>query len=85
MADERDGGFLEGLLLGALLGGLLGMLFAPQSGQETRAWIKRIKDENQDVIDDAVQSSEELIKTTKDSIEEGFRTVTQMIDKKLKK
>ncbi|HEY7682917.1 MAG TPA: YtxH domain-containing protein [Gemmatimonadales bacterium] len=38
---EREGGSVTPILLGALVGLALGLLFAPQSGEETRRVIKR--------------------------------------------
>ncbi len=38
---ERDGGSIQPLLLGALLGLAVGLLFAPQSGEETRRGLQR--------------------------------------------
>lgn len=38
---ERDGGSIRPILLGALLGLAAGLLFAPQSGDETRRQLKR--------------------------------------------
>jgi gas vesicle protein len=38
---ERDGGSLKPILFGALVGLAVGLLFAPQSGEETRRVLKR--------------------------------------------
>jgi len=38
---EREGGTLRPMLLGALLGVAVGLLFAPQSGEETRRLLRR--------------------------------------------
>ncbi len=84
MSREREGSnFLEGLLIGAILGGLLGVLFAPQSGEKSRAWLKKVKDENQDVIDSAVETSENLISSSKSAIKDGFDKIASMIEEKL--
>lgn len=83
--EQHGAGFLDGLFLGVILGGVLGVLFAPQSGEQSRAWLKKLKEDNQDVIDDAVVNSEYLIKTAKQSIEDGFKNVSKMLDEKLSK
>jgi gas vesicle protein len=38
---ERDGGSIKPILFGALVGLVAGLLFAPQSGEETRRVLKR--------------------------------------------
>lgn len=38
---ERESGSLKPILFGALLGVVMGLLFAPQSGEETRRVLKR--------------------------------------------
>jgi gas vesicle protein len=40
MNDRDTGSFVSGLLVGALVGVALGLLFAPQSGKETRELVK---------------------------------------------
>jgi gas vesicle protein len=40
MSDRDNGSFISGLLIGAVLGVALGLLFAPQSGNETRELVK---------------------------------------------
>jgi gas vesicle protein len=81
--DNSGANFLEGLLLGAVIGGVLGVLFAPQSGEKSRAWLKNIKDENQDIIDSALNTSENIISSSKQAITEGFDKVAKMIETKL--
>ncbi len=39
MARNNIESFVNGLLLGGLVGGALGLLFAPQSGEETRKYL----------------------------------------------
>lgn len=38
---EREGGSIQPILFGALLGLAVGLLFAPQSGEETRRFLRR--------------------------------------------
>jgi len=84
MSRHDDGSFFEIFLLGGIVGAVLGVLFAPQSGDKTRAWLQEVKDEHQEEIDDAVEKSEKVISTTKEAIEDGFDKVSNMIDKKIK-
>lgn len=85
MSENNNGGasFLEGLILGTILGGVLGVLFAPQTGEKTREWLKNIKDDNQDIIDSAVNTSETIITSSKKAITDGFDKVAKMIEEKL--
>ncbi len=41
MAEDRTGSFFGGLIVGAVIGFALGILFAPQSGEETREMLKK--------------------------------------------
>jgi len=86
MSDNNNGnnGFLSGLILGAILGGVLGVVYAPQAGETTRKWIKEVKDQNEDIIKDAMDNSANLVQTTKDSIEEGFHKLTKTLESKQK-
>ncbi len=72
--------FIEGLFLGAVIGGALALIYAPQSGAETREWLKKIKDDNQDIIDDAVVSSENAVSVAKKKIDDSFKSVSKIIE-----
>ena len=58
--NERDefGAFLVGFIVGGLSGAVVALLFAPQSGEETRALIK---DKSIELRDKAQISAEEAI------------------------
>lgn len=58
--SERDefGAFLVGFIVGGLSGAVVALLFAPQSGEETRALIK---DKSIELRDKAQQSAEEAL------------------------
>lgn len=60
MADDRDefGAFLVGFVVGGLAGAVVALLFAPQTGEETRALIK---DKSIELRDRATASAEEVI------------------------
>ncbi len=84
MSDNNNGGsFLEGLFIGVLLGGIFGVLFAPQAGEKSRAWIKKVSDDNKDILDSAINNSENVISSAKQAISEGFDKISTMIDNKI--
>jgi gas vesicle protein len=58
--SERDefGAFLVGFIVGGLSGAVVALLFAPQSGEETRAYIK---DKSVELRDKAQMTAEEAI------------------------
>jgi gas vesicle protein len=58
--SERDefGAFLVGFIVGGLSGAVVALLFAPQTGEETRAIIK---DKSIELRDRAQQSAEEAL------------------------
>lgn len=59
MSDRDEfGAFLVGFLIGGLSGAVVALLFAPQSGEETRAMIK---DKSIELRDKAQQSAEEAL------------------------
>ncbi len=58
--SERDefGAFLVGFIVGGLSGAIVALLFAPQSGEETRAFIK---DKSIELRDKAQMTAEEAL------------------------
>jgi gas vesicle protein len=58
MSSERDefGAFLVGFIVGGLTGAVVSLLFAPQSGEETRALIR---DKSIELRDRAAETAEE--------------------------
>ena len=59
MADHDDfGSFLVGFVVGGLTGAVVALLFAPQSGEETRAVIK---EKGIELRDKASQTAEEAL------------------------
>ena len=59
MSDRDEfGAFLVGFIVGGLTGAVVALLFAPQSGEETRALIK---DKSIELRDMAQQSAEEVV------------------------
>jgi gas vesicle protein len=80
--SKSGAAFIEGLFLGAVIGGALALIYAPQSGKETREWLKRIKDDNQDIIDEAMVSSESAVTAAKKKIEDSFKAVSHLVEGK---
>ena len=68
MADERNGflGTIFTFLTGAAIGAGLALLFAPQSGEETR---KKIKEMGEKVADEVKENYEKLHKEAQKAIE----------------
>ena len=64
--SEKDnfGAFLVGFLVGGLTGAVVALLYAPNSGEETRAVIKdkaiELKDKTTETLGDAYQKAEPL-------------------------
>ena len=64
MSDHQDnfGAFLAGLLLGGLAGGIAALLFAPQSGEETRTIIHdkaiELRDQANATMEDTLSKAE---------------------------
>ena len=71
MSDNNSdfGAFVSGFLIGGLVGAAVSLLFAPQSGEETRTLIYdkgiELKDQAGGVIDDTRVRAEELAKEAK--------------------
>jgi len=70
MADNK-GDFLVGLLVGSALGAALALLYAPQTGEETRETIKKrgleLKDSATDVYDQVKDQTTTIASQVKDS------------------
>ena len=64
MASDSDefGSFLVGFIVGGLTGAVVSLLFAPQSGEETRAMIRdksiELRDRAQETADEALARAE---------------------------
>jgi gas vesicle protein len=73
--DDRSsnaGFFLAGAVVGGAVGAVLALLFAPQSGEETR---KMIKEKASDVQEDIVEMKKELepkLQKAKDDLAKKF-------------
>ena len=78
MSDRDEfGAFLVGFVVGGLTGAVVSLLFAPQSGEETRALIKdksiELRDKAQVTGEEALARAEELAADARQRAEELTR------------
>lgn len=67
MSDDKSFAGLVGFLAGAALGAGLALLFAPQTGEETR---KKIKDVSDKVADDVKVNYDKISKEAKKAVDQ---------------
>ena len=80
MAENESsggGGFLLGILMGAVGGFVAGMVFAPKSGEETRAFILDQSREWRDKADELTSAARERMAT---AANEGRYAASQLRD-----
>jgi gas vesicle protein len=75
--DNGGGGFLLGLLIGGVGGFVAGMVFAPKSGEETRAFILDQSREWRDKADELTSATRERLAN---AASEGRRAASHMRD-----
>lgn len=82
---ERGGG-VGAFLTGAAVGALVALLFAPQSGEETRAQLRararRLREAAEDRLDDLQEAVETGYEKTKASIEAGLQRARRSLDER---
>lgn len=83
MADRNEfGGFAIGLVIGGLAGAVAALLFAPQSGEQTRAQIKEksieLRDRAQQSSQDAMARADELGRQLKEQGQSAVESVRSM-------
>jgi gas vesicle protein len=80
MADRDEfGAFLVGFLVGALSGAVVALLFAPQSGEETRALIG---ERSIELRDKAVETSKQAYKQASEYGEDAVESVKKTVNRK---
>ena len=79
MSSEKNAGIvgLVSFLAGAAIGASIALLFAPQSGEETR---KKIKDFSGKLADDVKEGYEKIAKEAKKSIESVKNSAEKAIE-----
>ncbi len=80
--ERKENSFFGVLFLGAIIGAIGGLFFAPTTGKELRKKVKDFIDENQEIIPNSKEKTENLIQKTKKAIEDGFDHLSKMIDDK---
>jgi len=70
MNKDHAIGFGVGLLAGAVIGGVVALLYAPQSGKETR---KMIKDKTAEVVDTVKERTGGVIDSVRGAASEAGR------------
>jgi len=80
--DTNFGAFLVGFVVGGLAGAAMALLYAPQSGEETRAYIK---DKSIELKDKASETVEEARVRTEQALEDArVRADAALVDVKSK-
>jgi gas vesicle protein len=83
---EKSGGGLLVFLAGAVLGAGLALLFAPQSGAQTRRMLgeraRRLKDLAEEKLDEWQTAASDEYETARDHIAEGVRSARRVVDDK---
>jgi len=84
--EKSSGSGLAGFLLGALVGAAAALLFAPQSGEETREVLrergKKLRDDAQTRVSDFGHRLEEGYEHARERVEDGFDTARRTFREK---
>ena len=80
--NSNFGAFAVGLFTGALLGGIAALLFAPQSGEETRQFIQ---DKSQKAYEKAGKTIEETYAQAEASLAEARSKIEELAEEAKKK
>jgi len=90
MSDSNDfGAFLIGFIVGGLTGAAVSLLFAPQSGEQTRELIHdkaiELRDRAAETVEEARLHAEEALEDAKHKTEEWTKLAKQQADELLQK
>jgi DNA phosphorothioation-dependent restriction protein DptG len=90
MSEKNDfGAFLIGFIVGGLTGAAVSLLFAPQSGEETRALIHdkaiELRDRATETVEEARVRAEEAWSDAKEKAEEWSKLAKERTDEFLDK
>ena len=90
MSEKNDfGAFLIGFVVGGLTGAAVSLLFAPQSGEDTRAFIRdkavELRDKGSEVYEDVRVKAEDTWKETKQKAGELSQVAKEKTEELLSK
>jgi gas vesicle protein len=91
MSDRNDsfGAFLAGLLLGGMAGGIVALLFAPQSGEETRTIIRdkaiELRDQANTTMEDTMSRAEKAANETVKKAETAYNQAKTKVNEVAKR
>lgn len=90
MSENNDfGAFLVGFIVGGLTGAAVSLLFAPQSGEDTRAFIRdktiELRDKGSEVYEDVRVKAEDTWKETKQKAGELSQVAKEKTEELLEK
>jgi gas vesicle protein len=91
MADNNGdlGSFLAGFMIGGLIGAGVALLMAPQSGEETRAYIKdkgiELRDQAAETAGEVQTRASDLAQQTAKAYEEQIQRLQAAVDASKKK
>lgn len=85
MSDNNDfGAFLVGFIVGGLTGAAVSLLFAPQSGEDTRALIRdkaiELRERAEESVDEARMRAEEAWEEAKEKTTEWSKLAKDQAD-----
>jgi len=77
MSDKSDlGAFLSGFIIGGLVGAVVALLMAPQSGEETRAYIR---DKSIELKDRAAETAAEAQARAQEAAKRGQEIYAEQV------
>jgi gas vesicle protein len=83
---EKSGGGIGAFLAGAAVGAVVALLFAPQSGAETRAQIaaraRRLREAAEDRLDDLQEAVESGYAHSKAAVEQGLQRARRSLEER---
>jgi gas vesicle protein len=91
MADNGNnvGGILVAFMAGMVVGAGFALLYAPQSGKETRRMLAKkadeLKDEAEEIVDDVLEKGKKVLKEKKEQFDAAIEAGKEaMVDAKKK-